>query len=461
MPDQKFESILQTVRTHAFNRLAFDKRSTTNLHLDERIIPAGETIGPRRQQIATRRPSILVFADDQPDKDFSHSCRYLFYDSQTGNFNEEVKAQFPPYVTGKPETLKAFHEPVLLQPKWIIYKKWPVLRVPILLPDGERYAILFSGMSNVRHVNNLEFLYRTLVNEYSFKPANIYALNYDGTLNSQDGVPASWVADGTPFQMKITGQGTRVALDAAIDDVKGRLKAHDLLFLYTGNHGGWDYTPGSADLCTYPNWDGYHAADLAAKLGQLPHIRSLLVMMSQCHSGGFNTPILASSKADATSIAASVSEPNTSSVSYDWNYFARDWTSAQIGHDPYNNSLAYNPDTDGDGVIQAEEAFNYAYVERAPGNDPVFTENSEAGGDITLGQQYVVIYWWRKIVMAAIQKHWHIPPEEYFNNVHAIEPQLTRLAMELDTQSSRLQEEYRTKVERIVAEQVREKVAAA
>ena len=245
MPDAKFESILQNVRAHAFNQLPFDKRTTTNLHVDERIIPAGETIGPGRQQIATRRPSILVFADDQPDRDFSHSCRYLFYDPQTANFNEEVKAQFPPYVAGKPATLKVFHEPVQLQPRQIIARKGPVFRVPILLPDGERYAILFSGMSNVRHVNNLEFLYRTLVNEYSFKPTNIYVLNYDGTLNSQDGKPASWVADGTAFKMKITGTGTRVDLDAAIDDVKGRLKSHDMLFLYTGNHGGWDYIPGS------------------------------------------------------------------------------------------------------------------------------------------------------------------------------------------------------------------------
>lgn len=461
MPDKGFETILQSVRTHAFNQLAFDKRATTNLHLDERIIPAGETIGPRRQQIMARRPSILVFADDQPDRDFSHSCRYLFYEAETGNFHEEVAAQFPPYVGKKPETLKVFHEPVRLMPGLINFKPWPIFRGPILLPDGERYAILFSGMSNVRHVNNLEFLYRTLVNEYSFKPANVVVLNYDGTLNSQDGVPVSWPGDSTGFQMKVTGQGTRTALDSAINNVKGRLNAHDLLFLYTGNHGGWANVPGSADLCTWPNWDGYHATDLASTLGQLPKFRSLLVMMSQCHSGGFNSPILATSKADAMSIAASVIESESSSVCYDWNYFARDWTSAQAGHGPYNDPLAHSADPDGDGKIEAEDAFNYAYSLRQPGNDPIFTESSETGGDIALGQQYRVIYWWPKIVEGAIQKHWNLPLEQYYRNINAIQPELTKLAMELDANSNRLQEEYQAKVETIVAKHVIEKPVVA
>jgi hypothetical protein len=455
--DKKFESILQHVRTHTFQQLAFDKRAKTNLYVDERVIPSGETIGPGRQKIVTKRPSILVFADDQPDADFSHPCRYLFYDSESGSLHNEVKAQFPPYAAAKQKTFKVFHEPVKLMPLYVMHRLRPYLRCPILLPDGNRFAILFSGMSNVRHVNNLEFLYRTLVDEYAFKPSNIYVLNYDGTLNSQDGVPPSYVGDTTPFRMTITGEGTRSVFETAVDELKPQMKSHDLLFVYTGNHGGWDYTPGSADLCTYPNWDGYHASDMATKLSELPHFRNLLVMMSQCHSGGFNAPILASSTADATSVAASVSEPNSSSVSYDWNYFARDWTSSQAGHDPYNNALASNSDTNGDSSIQAEEAFDYAYANRAPGNDPIFSESSEAGGDITLGQQYIAFYWWHHIILKALERHFGpLPPEQYFKNVHAVQPQLTKLAMELDMNSNRLQEEYRAKVEKIIERQVRE-----
>lgn len=461
MAEEKLESILQRVREHAIRQLSFQARATTNLHVDERVIPAGETLGPRRQDIITKRPSVLVFADDQPAADFSHPCRYLLYEAGNGNFYSEVAAQFPPYSRARSKTLRVFHQPVTLEPGIIARIPGNRYRCPILIPDGQRYAVLFSGMSNVRHLNNLEFVYRTLVDDYAFDAKNIYVLNYDGSLDSQDGVPASYVADGTPHRMHITGAGTRTDLEAAINDVKGRLKSDDLLFLYTGNHGGWENIPASADLCTYPDWDGYHASDLASALSHLPHFRSFLVMMSQCHSGGFNSPILAASPADATSVAAAVSEPNTSSVSNDWNFFARDWTSAEAGHDPYMNPLAFNPDGNGDSAIQAEEAFSYAYTLRAAGNDPVFSENSEAGGDVTLGQAYTVVSWWCPIIFRAVEPYLHLPPEEYYAKLHAAQPQLTRLARELDAQSNHLQDEYRKKIQQIIAQEIPSKVAAA
>ena len=43
-------------------------------------------------------------------------------------------------------------------------------------------------MSNKRHINDCEFLYRTLVDRYAFNKNNIQVLSYDGTLNTQDGV---------------------------------------------------------------------------------------------------------------------------------------------------------------------------------------------------------------------------------------------------------------------------------
>jgi len=449
--DAELNRVLEHVRAHAFSQLAFEVRHTTNLYLDERIIQPGEMIGPRRRQISVDRPSVFVFADDRPDADFSHPCRYLLYDAKNGDLHHEVHAQFPPYLTKSP-TFKTFHEPVQLKTHPVIYHPPFRYHCPIVIPDGKRYAVLFSGMSNARHLNNLEFMFRMLVDEYAFNTADIYVLNYDGTLNSQDGTPASWVGDGTAFRMTIHGNGTRTDFEGVIDELKGRIKTRDLLFVYTANHGGWDNIPGSADLCTYPNWDGYHAADLASKLGELPHLRNLLVVMSQCHSGGFNDPIIAASTADATSVAAAASEPNVSTVSYDWNYFGRDWTSAQVGHDPYNNALAYNPDTDGNGKIEAEEAFDYAFSQHVAGDDPVFSENAESGGDIVLGQRYTTVSWWCPIIFEAVEPHFPIPPEEYYRRLQKIQPALSKLSMELDARSNALRKEYQTKVRAIVEE---------
>lgn len=457
MPNQ-LDAVLQRIRAHAFGQLPHDARTVTNLHIDERIIPPGETIGPARQKITAPKPSVLVFADDQPMTDYSHRCRYLFYDATSGDLVREAPAQFPPYSAPKP-TFKLFHEPVKLAALRFPVGLKPYHRCPILIPDGQRYAILYSGMSNVRHLNNLEFLYRTLIDHYSFKSANIYVLNYDGTLRSQDGVPPPYVGDGTAYRMHITGPGTRGGLESAIDDVKGRLKSHDTLFLYTGNHGGWDNTPGSADLCTYPSWDGYHAVDLASKISQLPKFRSLLVMMSQCHSGGFNTPIVNASPATSTSVAASVIEAESSSVTYDFNIFAREWTSAQSGHDPYNHGLPANPDSNGNGAIEAQEAFDYAYARRPAGNDPLFTKNA-TGGAIALGQAYTRVSWWCPIIFRAVEKHFPpIPPEEYYARIQAAQPELTRIANELEVQTNKLEHEYAAKVDKAVADVAKKAIA--
>ena len=115
-------------------------------------------------------------------------------------------------------------------------------------------------------------------------------------------------------------------------------------------------------------------------------------MLEQCNSGGFNGSIIAKSPAAATSVASAAIESQSSYVSADgnWDPFARDWIAAQAGHDPFGAALAFNPDTDADGRIEAEEAYEYANAVKDPRDSPNFSESSEAGGDIALGQGYIV-----------------------------------------------------------------------
>jgi hypothetical protein len=453
MPDTDNSPILESVRQHAVRQLPYAKQQTTNLHLDSRIYNQGETIGPAFQKIVADRPSILVFADDEPRANFTHACRYILYDAKTGLFNKEVNAQLPPFDATKPSTLTAFHEPVRFIDQAINYPIQPIFRCPIVFPEGSRYAILFAGMSNKRHLNDMEFLYRTLVDNYGMDKKNIQALSYDGTLNTQDGVQTHWPGDGTPYRIKITGQGTRAALETALDNVKGKLKSLDQLLIHTNNHGGWDGVSGSAYLCTYPSWSTYYNADFSTKLGTLPKYRNLIVMMEQCHAGGFNASVLAKSTASATSIASAATEPNNSYVSADgnWDPFARDWVAAQAGHTPFGTALAFNPDTDADGRIEAEEAFAYANAVRDPLDSPNFSESSEAGGDIALGQQYIVYHWWCPILFDTLKAQYaKLPPEEYYTKVNAMQPELQKMTASLDQASGTLRKETLTKLTALV-----------
>lgn len=281
------------------------------------------------------------------------------------------------------------------------------------------------------------------------RTSTIYVLHYDGTLNTQDGMQTSWPGDNTPYQINITGQGTRAAFESAIDDLKGKLKTRDLLLIHTNNHGGYDGVPGSANLCTYPDWDAYYAADFASKLAQLPKHRKMLAMMEQCHAGGFNAPIIANSKAEATSIASAAIEPNNSYVSPDlnWDPFARDWISAQAGYTPTGGSLAFNPDTNTDGKIEAEEAYEYANAVKHPLDTPNFSETA-AGGEIALGQEYVFIGWWRPLVRELLEPHYlHLPPHDYYAKLHSLQPELAKLTTAIDESSAKLEKDFAKKLE--------------
>src|SRR6185312_7009522 len=144
MESSEKRNLFDRVRTNAFRDLAetWEKLQTTNLYLDEHIYETREMIGPKRQNIFAERPSILVFADDKPLANYSHECRYLLYDAQSGDLHKEVQAQFPPFNKERPGTLKAFHEPVQVIDNPNLYRVKPILRCPIIIPDCHRYAIL-------------------------------------------------------------------------------------------------------------------------------------------------------------------------------------------------------------------------------------------------------------------------------------------------------------------------------
>jgi Peptidase C13 family len=451
MPNNQ-DDVLDRIRSHAFTSIPPSRRETTNLYLDRRPKEKGEVLGPSFQNITAEETAILVFADDEPLANFGHRCRYLLYHPTTARLVKEIPARFPPYLNKVPETFEAFHEPIRVQPV-SSYHVPPILRCPILIPRGNRYAVLYSGMSNLRHLNDLEFCYRTLLDRYGFDPANIYVLNYDGTLDTQNGIPNKWPGDGTAYRIKVTGQGNRSGFQAALQELKGKLKSDDTLFIHTNNHG--DNSNNQSFLCAYPNWGVYWANDFCSDLGSLPAYQSLLVMMEQCNSGGFNAPVLASSTAKNTSIASAAIASQSSYASPDgnWDSFARDWIAAQAGHDPYGASLASNPDTDGDGVIEAEEAFSYALSVQNPSDSPNYNESSEPGGDIALGQQYILWWWWCILVLPILEKQYYgkTPDPAFYAKLHKVTPELQRLLVPmLDLTATDTRKKVASKIESIV-----------
>jgi hypothetical protein len=424
---------------------------TSNFYIQEEIFDPQSVVPVPRQKLNFSRPTIMAFADDAPRYNWAHSCRYLLYDAESGEQYSEVKAMFPPYAAEKeiPKTFYAFHEPVILAPvKYYPVEFYPKIRFRW---PGKRYAILFSGMSNNRHTNDLEFAYRMLTRVYGYAPGNITVLNYDGTINYNGGPqPANrWPGNNSPYQMPVHGPGTKAKLLAAIDALKTKLKPDDQLFIHTNNHGGHNGI--ESDLCCYPNYASLGVKEFTDKLAELPRYKCLMVMMEQCHSGGFNHAVVTKSTADNTSIASACTEFNNSIGGADFDPFARDWIAAMMGNDPYGNALAFNPDTSGNGRVTAKEAFDYANAIHHSYDTPVFSY-AHGGRTCWLGRDiFRFPYLQFDSIETLIKKRWPDPdPEELVKIFERIDKNYLALEEKTQLAVNTMTKEYEKQLEALL-----------
>jgi hypothetical protein len=188
------------------------------------------------------------------------------------------------------------------------------------------------------------------------------------------------------------------------------------------------------------------ASDFANKLGTLPKFYCLMVMMEQCHSGGFNAPILAHSTATLTSVSSACEELRSSIGGADFDPFARDWIAAMTGNMPYGGALASNPDTDGSGKVSAREAHNYADAVKDPSDTPVYNESSTAAGDAFLGQRYWHIWpiYCRLLVEILYPYYLRKPIPEFYEILHGkLVPQLKDIEAKLAEVSTQQEKELK------------------
>lgn len=421
----------------------------SNYYLQEDVFTRGKRLPVPRQSVQVTRPTLMAFADDAPLFNWAHSCRYLLHDAETGELYQEIPARFPPYAAERdtPRTFRAFHQSIATA----VARPYRIRPDLVLRPRfaGTRYAVLFSGMSNNRHTNDLEFLYRTLRDVYQVPAGNIYVLNHNGTVN-YDGDPhpvANWPGDNTPYRMPVHGKGSKADLLGVLNELKKKLQPQDSLLIHTNNHGGHNGT--ESDLCCFPNWDSLGVKAFTDKLAELPKYNCLMVMMEQCHSGGFNQSVISKSTADHTSIASACEEPNNSIGGAEFDPFARDWIAAMTGADPYGHALDHNPDVNGSGRVSATEAFDYANSIHHPDDTPVF-HSASGGSSCTLGRDSLFRLPPLQLELI-IRKFWPEPdPLLRERRLGAVLPQIEKLNGEFEPRAQSLQQEYEKRLTEII-----------
>jgi hypothetical protein len=369
------------IQEDAFERvkkLKIEKR--TNLHLYDEVLPEGEVLRAAALSVPISRKTALVFVDHAPQFNWAHPCEYHLYDASSGRLYGKVPASLPPFTVKKAfkPRVVSFHAPVPqldTKKRRTLWKKRILPGLKFLgSPARQRYAILFTGKGENRHTNDLEFLYRTLIDVYHFNSANIQVLNHDGTVNyflssgTSQTVGASlgnWPGDNTAYRMQVSGQGTRAGFQAALNTIAGQIHSDDFLFIHTNNHGGGPCDPGISDYCMFQynangSWVPYYVDDFISDLGVLPNFAELMVMMEQCRAGGFIDPILNQNLATKAHVATAVTENDYSLAGADFDPFAEDWIAGVNGSYPDGTGLKQTVDTNNDGRISAAEAFSYA-----------------------------------------------------------------------------------------------------
>jgi hypothetical protein len=276
----------------------------------------------------------LVLVDKEPELNWGHECEYRMYNGDTGDHIETIQAQFPPasFIINNEdyESVGPLAQLKSLSKGNIEIKPIPGLSKLNVTITGNKYAILFSGMSNNRHLNDLEYLYRVLIDIYNFDPNNITVLNFDGTLN-YSGSPkpvGNWPGDNTPYRIKINGQGSKSSLESTLDSYKNKLSCDDLLLIHANNHGGGPTVQGGTQpctLCCYPSWGSFTDVMFGDKLKAFPQFDTLVVMMEQCHSGGFSNPTITNSTANATVFSAACLPWKGSAGGADFDPYAYNW----------------------------------------------------------------------------------------------------------------------------------------
>lgn len=392
---------LDVIRSQARIHVAQRGDAGTNLYLSSAVYRAGEVIQPGRAEIVVPRDSVIVFADDEPLKNWGHRCRYLLHNPKSGALTGEIAALLPPTLDFG-EHFVAFHTPIVAADT--TSAQWPIASLPWWLfgdPARDWHAILYAGASMNRHVNDIEFLYRTLVNVYRIPASQITVLSYDGTLAYNDaswqryaGPIGNWPGDNTPYQMTINRSGTRAELLAAIAAVGEQLRPDSKLLLHTNNHG--NTVNGVSTIISYEG-DDTSQSDLADAIAALPAFASLMVMMEQCFAGGFIDPIIDASPAQCTSVATAVDANTSSDGGAEFDPFALAWINAMAGAYTDGSALSPQPATDSEGFVNAKNAFDYGKAtDTGADDDPQFSANA-CGAATTLGSHrpyiQIPIHW--------------------------------------------------------------------
>jgi hypothetical protein len=308
--------------------------------------------------------SWLYFIDELPFANWSHNSRFVFVNTINGKISIQ-NVNFPPtninewkMLTDNPDIPKGEKFNLVEEEKSSILKSG-------LVPANCYAVIISGGMDSYnnweRYWNDCSAIYSTLVNIYGYLDSHIYVLTSDGTNSGNDRHFNDFSYGSSPLDLDGDGDNdtqfsaTRANITSVFNTLSGILDTDDYLFIFSTDHGGQD----SGDDVYINLWNETMNDDEFAVEVNKVNAGEINIVMEQCHSGGFIADLSDENRVIAT--ACTAGEPSWAMPpNYTYNEFAYHWTAAVAGEDPNGNTI--DADTDNNGYVSVQEAFDYAYT---------------------------------------------------------------------------------------------------
>jgi hypothetical protein len=347
----------------------------------------------------------LFFIDDMPMQSWAHPCRFVHVDG--AGATTIVDAYGPPM--GLETWAKIAGNVQLPQPvkPSILPIQGPKIQLPPCTNLENCYAVLISGGADKynnwpRYYSDIQFMYHVLNVDYGYLKNNIYVLMSDGTDPAADMCitpddPSTPQDEGVYSNSNpdLDGDGnnevrdsaTRAHISTVFNDLQARMGPNGHLFIFTTDHGGPENTPQVGTNVILNLWgDQIKDDQFNAELAKIPTTDPIDIVMEQCFSGGFVDDVIPTVPLPTGQERVIATAANA--YEYSWgDFFSKLWISAVAGYELGGSPV--DADTNNDGVVTMQEAFNYANANDNSGEHPQYKDTpSDVGSTHSLSSCY-------------------------------------------------------------------------
>lgn len=309
----------------------------------------------------------LIFVDEAPGKNWSHECGYVYVQCQVQKPQPirrcKIAGKMFPYNKSftKVDNINRYDTSAGLKPNVASSSAGYNAEVA-----GRTYALLLGCASNQyenyeRLWNDCSYIYQVLNRKYKVPKSHIYSL----IANGADVGPDVAKADGSGYmQSNCDLDGDHIdevelpaeitELDYVISQLQQTMTANDQLLVFVTGNAGYSEELESYYLRLWPN-ERLYSQNLAQKFNGF-NARAIHFVFGQSMAAGFAENF--TGKGRIVTASCSANEATASCADKPYTEFLYNWTSAVNGADIAGNAV--NADTDNNGRVTIEEAFQYA-----------------------------------------------------------------------------------------------------